>query len=136
MANGCKLFQATGFIPLLFVTAVSGASYKIHGSREMQCLDSVRKGQSSKISLLKSQQRKPSCLVFVTSCRQKQRGRRLYICLNCVQALLSLSEKILENKFLILESSFYCMLCTQGGSTNQHTPLIQNGLKALLMISY
>lgn len=35
---------------------------------------------------------KPFCFVLVRSCRRKQAGRRLYICLTCVEALLSLRK--------------------------------------------
>lgn len=110
LANEGKLLQAAGFTPALFVAAVSGASYEIHGSK-VRCLDSVMKGQSSKISFLKSQQFEPFCSAFVTSCRQEQRGRWLYICLTCAEALVSLPKKIFgqlfnENKFLITASIF------------------------------
>lgn len=110
LANEGELLQAAGFTPALFVTAVSGASYEIHGSK-VRCLDSVMKGQSSKISFLKSQQFEPFCSAFVTNCRQEQRGRWLYICLTCAEALVSLSKKIFgqllnENKFLITASIF------------------------------
>lgn len=130
LANEGKLLGAAGFTLALFVAAVSGASYEIHGSK-VRCLDSVMKGQSSKISFLKSQQFKPFCSAFVTSCRQEQRGRWLYICLTCAEALVSLSKKIVgqllnENKFLIAASIFDYILCIQEGSTNQHTPLPQN----------
>lgn len=109
LANEGKLLQAAGFTPALFVVAVSGASYEIHGSK-VRCLDSVMKGQSSKISFLKSQQFKPFCSAFVTSCRQEQRGRWLYICLTRAEALVSLSkifgQLLNENKFLITASIF------------------------------
>lgn len=59
LANEGKPLQAAGFIPVLFVAAVSGASYKICGSRDIQCLDLVMEGQSSKISFLRSQHFKP-----------------------------------------------------------------------------
>lgn len=134
LANEGKLLQAAGFIPVLFVAAVSGASYKICGSRDIQCLDSVMKGQSSKISFLRSQQFKPFCSAFITSCRQEQRGRWFYICLPWIEVLASLFKKkkkvfgqlLNENKFLMLASIFDYILGVQERSTNQHTQLIPN----------
>lgn len=79
LANEGELLQAAGFIPVLFAAAVSGASYKICGSRAIECLDSVMRGQSSKISFLRSQQFKSFCSVFKTSCRQEQSSHWLYI---------------------------------------------------------
>jgi len=132
LANEGKLLQAAGFIPVLFVAAVSGASYKIRGSRDIQCLDSVTKGQSSKISFLRSHQFKPFCSAFI-SCRQEQRGWWLYICLPWAEVLVSLFKKkktfgqlLNENKFFLLASIFDYILSIQQRSTNQHTQLIQN----------
>lgn len=93
LANEGKLVQAAGFIPVLFVAAVAGASYKICGSRDIQCLDSVMKGQSSRISFLRSQQFKPFCSAFITRCRQEQRGRWLHVSLPWAEVAASLSKK-------------------------------------------
>lgn len=78
---------------MLFAAAVSGASYKICGSRDIECLDSVMKGQSSKISFLRSQQFMPFCSVFKTSCRQEQSSQWLYISLPQAEALLRRFKK-------------------------------------------
>lgn len=107
LANEGELLQAAGFIPMLFVAAVSGAPYKIRGSRAIECLDSVMKGQSSKISFLRSQQFKPFCSVFKTSCRQEQSGQWLYVSLPLAEALLNLFKKRdLGNCLVRINSSF------------------------------